>query len=70
MKGEPMKQYRALRGLTYPATKKDQALRMAGRPHEWKRVEPGEAVDNWNVSIPWLLDDGRIEEVNDGDIRV
>lgn len=65
-----MKQYRALVGLTYPASVKDLAKRKAGQPCAWKEVEAGEIVtDIPGDSIPWLLADGRIEEVTNGNLR-
>ena len=68
--GEPVKQYRALAGLSYPATKKDLDLCIKGQAHERREVEPGEIVsDIPSVSLPWLLEDGRIEEVTDGSLR-
>lgn len=65
-----MTKYRALVGLSYPATEKDVNLRLKGKPCEWKHVAPGEIVtDIPEMSIPWLLEDGRIEEVTHGDLR-
>lgn len=46
------KQYKVLTGMNYPVNGVD------------KRVEVGEIVDDIPVtSIPWLLQDGHIEEV-------
>jgi len=65
-----MKQYRALVGLSYPATAKDVKLRLQGKQCAWKDVEPGEIVDDIPaMSVDWLLADGRIEEVDDGNLR-
>lgn len=64
--GEPVKKYRALTGLSYPATKHDLALCLKGKPHERREVARGEVVsDIPALSLPWLLEDGRIEEVKD-----
>jgi hypothetical protein len=72
--GEPMKKYRALTGLTYPASKADVELRVAGKECKWRDVAVGEVVDDIPpVSIPWMLDLGKIEEVKEvsgGDLRV
>jgi len=69
--GEPMnKTYRALRGLTYPASKRDLELRKADKPCAMKRVEAGEVAEGLPAeSVPWLLADGAIEEVSDGKVR-
>lgn len=65
-----MAKYRALVGLSYPASAKDLALRLKGQPCTFRRVEPGEIVDDIpEMSLPWLIGDGRIEEVADGDLR-
>ena len=66
----PVTRYRVLRGLSYPSDPKiteriiagDHDIPMAERKME--RHEPGEIVDNVHpLSVPWLLEDGVIEEV-------
>lgn len=52
-----MTKYRALNGLNYPNPK--------GGEH---RAEPGDVVDNLPAkSVPWLLRQGHIEEVGEGE---
>jgi hypothetical protein len=68
------KQYRALVGLTYPASDKDVTLRQAGKECEWKSVEAGDIIgDIPEISVKWLLADGRIAEadkaVDGGNLR-
>lgn len=63
--GEPVKKYRALTGLSYPATERDLDLCLKGQPYQRREVASGEVVsDIPAVSLPWLLADGRIEEVS------
>ncbi len=65
-----MKRYRALVGLSYPASKKDLALCLEGKDYERREVKEGEVADDIpSESIPWLLTDGSIEEVTGGDLR-
>ncbi|WP_433519043.1 hypothetical protein ACQP2T_28100 [Nonomuraea sp. CA-143628] len=54
------KQYRALVGLDYPGR---------GRGEE-RRAEPGDVVDDLpKTSVPWLVEQGAIEEVTDDGVR-
>lgn len=65
-----MKTYRALVGLSYPASDKDLKLCLDKKEHKRKEVEAGEIVsDIPDVSVPWLLAKGRIEEVDSGEVR-
>lgn len=65
-----MKKYRALVGLTFPATAKDLELKRRGQPCRFLRVEADEITENIpESSLPWLLRDGLIEEVKDDPIR-
>lgn len=64
------KKYRALTGLTFPATAAALKKAKAGKaldPEELTRVESGEKTDAIPAeSVKWLLADGLIEEVKDG----
>lgn len=54
------KQYRALVGLDYPR---------GGRGPD-RRAEPGDVVDDLpKTSVPWLLEQGAIEEVSGDGVR-
>ena len=61
------KKYRALTGVTFPATAAALKKRKAGQelePDEWTRVEAGKITDAIPAeSVTWLLKDGIIEEV-------
>ena len=60
---ETKKKYRALTGLSYPASAKDVQLRKAGKPCSVKDAEKGEVVsDIPPESIEWLLAGCHIEE--------
>lgn len=60
--------YRALIGLTFPATAADVKKRKAGEPHKMKRVEAGGVTSSIPPeSIGWLLEQGYIEEVRAND---
>lgn len=51
------KRYRALVGLNYPQN---------GKGPE-RRAEPGDIIDDLPAkSVPWLLEDGSIAEVEEG----
>lgn len=74
----PRKRYRALMGLSYPtdpnAIKRIIEARDRGERLPWeergpiKEVKAGEIVDDIPaVSVPHLLERGRIEEVEPGD---
>ena len=68
--GEPVKQYRALVGLSYPASRKDLSLCKEHKPHARREVSPGEIVNDIpQESVGWLLEDGRIKEVTHGEVR-
>lgn len=54
------KQYRVLVGLDYPR---------GGRGPD-RRAEPGDVVDDLpKTSVPWLLEQGAIEEVSGDGVR-
>lgn len=54
-----VKRYRVLNGLNYPAK--------GGKP---KRAEPGDVVDDLPAkSVPWLLEQGHVEEVKNDGVR-
>lgn len=62
------KKYRALTGLTFPASPAALKKHKSGQelaPDEWARVEAGKTTDAIPTeSVPWLLKDGLIEGVN------
>ena len=66
--------YRALTGLSYPTDASVIRRIQAGESVPWeerkaKEVAAGEVVDDIPaVSVPWLLEQGKIEEVNDGEV--
>jgi hypothetical protein len=64
--------YKALTGLTYPATKADLELCLAGEPHARKELAEGETAEDIPAeSVPWLLEGGLIKEVKArGDLRL
>ena len=59
--------YRVLKGLTYPVGEANIKRAKAGKMDavtEWKRAEVGDEVDDIpEVSLPWLLKTGSVEEV-------
>lgn len=63
-------QYRAVVGLSYPTDPKVIARLQKGEQIPWeergmKRAEAGEVLDDIpSVSVPWLLDQGLIEEAD------
>ena len=63
------KTFRALTGLTFPATAAAIKKHKAGTelsPDEWMRVGEGEVTNTIPPeSVKWLLADGLIEEVKD-----
>lgn len=67
----PSKRYRALTGMSYPTDPKVVARLKRGENVPWeerkaKEVAAGEIVaDIPAVSVPWLLEQGHIEEVGD-----
>ena len=69
----PKARYRALVGLSYPTDKKILDRIAAGEKLTWKErknkeVAAGEIVyDIPEISIPWLLEQGKIEEVKFGE---
>ncbi len=60
--------YLVKQGLTYPVGEANIKRAKSGRMDavtEWKHVDPGDVVDDIpSVSLPWLLSQGRIEEVD------
>lgn len=71
----PRKRYRALMGMSYLTDPKVIARLLAGEDisqveRRTKEVAVGEIVDDIPVgSVGWLLAQGCIEEVSDGEVR-
>jgi hypothetical protein len=63
-------EYRAKAGLSYPASARDLQLCKQGQPHARVEIAEGEIAKGLpSESVPWLLEDGRIEEVKNGALR-
>ena len=67
MKESPVsRQYRAIVGLSYPTNEADVAKAKRHEQVPRKDVEAGDVVsDIPSCSVPWLLEQGLIEEVSD-----
>ena len=67
MAAKKVKKYRALTGLTFPASAAAVKKRKAGEelePDEWARAEAEDTISDIPAeSIDWLLEAGKIEAV-------
>jgi hypothetical protein len=65
-KAKPLRTFRVLRPIEYPKTIADIKRAEGGDPCSRVEAEPGDIVSDIPArSLPWLLAQNRIEEVNE-----